>query len=828
MSIFDKDNNEYIKIHYSRKDAIYAKWSIWLWAYPDGLGQEYEFNGVDEFGVFAYYPLKNFSKNKFNKLGIIIKSKGNWLEKESDFDRVIILNKFMLDENNVRNVYIVDKDKQIYTNKELIVSDEIKVSRFLDFNHVEIMSNKEMKLFRIFENGRKIDECNCDGQKRIVYRIKEPFKASFEFAYKIEVLFKKTNNLLDNPIHLSELYRTPSFNEQYSYSGKLGAIYTKEKTTFRVWSPVSRKIILKIYECGTPSFVSRRKGNDKTLYEVSMDRKEQGVFETTIAGNLEGKYYTYEVYNATYNKKEIVDPYAFSTGVNGQRGMIVDFSKTNPFGFETMKIHPINFNNLVVYETHIADITSSKTWTKNIKIRKLEKTFIGASLSGTKYKENGISVSTGFDHIKELGVNAVQFLPIFDQANDEIHTSFNWGYNPANYNTLEGSYSTNPFDGYCRIIEFKKLVKAYHDGGMNIIMDVVFNHMNGAIGSNFDVLMPGYYFRYNKDGNLSNGSGCGNETASEMPMMRKFIIDSVSFWAKEYKLGGFRFDLMGIHDIETMNQVVLALKNIDPNIIVYGEPWCGGCIALPYELSCAQGNINRFNGFGAFNDKIRDALVRGDNSKGFAASYLGMPNNNDLSIVLSTIKGQINVGEICYDASKLVNYVSCHDNYTLFDRIKSSGETDYATIRKIALFANSLIFTSNGISLMLAGEEFLRTKQGNYNSYNAPYYINELDYSLKIKNIEMFKSYQKLIEFKKNVKEIVLNDNIDSSKGNIIVYEAKNDNDNFVIYHTTGLKSDKNLINLKDMKFYLSTFKYRKSIAEYIELEPFETLIVVK
>ncbi len=254
--------------------------------------------------------------------------------------------------------------------------------------------------------------------------------------------------------------------------------------------------------------------------------------------DLEGKYYTYVVTNPLFNKKEIVDPYAKLTGVNGLREMVVDFSKTNPIGWNNSKMNEYSRTELTVYETHVADVTSSETWNGS---KENSKKYAGMYESGTTYTENNVTVKTGFDHIKDLGVNAVQLLPIFDQANDELATddkAFNWGYNPLNYNSLEGIYSLNPHDGYAKIREFKELVKAHNDAGINIIMDVVYNHVNGAANSNFDVLMPEYYFRYDGNGKYSNGSGCGNETASEHSMMRKFIIDSTEFWATEYHLGG--------------------------------------------------------------------------------------------------------------------------------------------------------------------------------------------------------------------------------------------------------------------------------------------------
>ena len=468
-------------------------------------------------------------------------------------------------------------------------------------------------------------------------------------------------------------------------------------------------------------------------------------------------YYTYTVNNTKYTNFEIVDPYAKSAGVNGLRGMIVDFSKTNPEGWDGISAHQYDRKELVVYETHVSDLSSSTTWSSNEEHASKAKKFEGAYLSGTTYTKGDVTVKTGFDHIKELGVNAVQFVPIYDQANDEVNLAFNWGYNPLNYNVLEGGYSSNPHDGYARIKEFKKLVKAYNEAGINVIMDVVYNHVAGAAGSNFDVLVPGYFYRYTSPGKLSNGSGCGNETASEMPMFRKFMIDSTEFWAKEYKLGGFRFDLMAVHDIETMNQVNANLVEVNPSIAVYGEPWAGGTIALDSYESASQVNASRFEGYGQFNDQMRDALIKGGLS---GASEKGWVNNSsattqqDIKKITQGIKGNTTNSagtSSLADASKTVNYVTCHDNYTLFDRMLAAGEKDEAVAKKQAMLANSVVLTSQGTTFILAGEEFFRSKGGDHNSYESSYEVNELNYELKVDNYKAFENYQKLIQFKTSV-----------------------------------------------------------------------------
>lgn len=617
---------------------------------------------------------------------------------------------------------------------------EITQAAFSSINEVTVKTNDVICKLALYEQGQLLCRMWVDSKTEVKLALPEDKTLAWDKNYEVEAVFTRTGEIKKRGVSVRQLYGTEEFERQFYYEGDLGAIYTKESTEFKVWTPFSASVVLKIYEngCGT---------KDQPIETVEMTRGDKGVFSAKLEGDWEGKYYTYTVTNASHpNGTEIVDPYAKSAGLNGVRGMIVDFSKTNPEGWDS--VSPVRYDRkeLVVWETHVADVTSSKTWTGTEAWRKK---FLGMIQEGTTYTEGNVTVTTGFDHIKELGVNAVQLIPIFDQANDEENTKFNWGYNPLNYNVLEGSYSTNAENGYTRIKEFKQLIRAFHGENINIIMDVVYNHVNSANGSNFDVLMPGYYFRYNDNGTLSNGSGCGNETASENAMMRKFIIDSVCFWAEEYKLGGFRFDLMGLHDIETMNLLAEKLKKINPNIAIYGEPWMGGSSTLSSSQQAVQSNAHHLVGVGQFNDQMRDALIKGGmngvSSKGWITNTT-KANSADVNKIMQGLQGATN----CHitDPNQTVNYVTCHDNYTLYDRIKKAGITDEETIKKMALLSNAVVMTSNGTSFMLAGEEFLRTKGGNGNSYESSYEVNELNYALKVKHQDLFAFYQALIKFK--------------------------------------------------------------------------------
>ena len=636
-------------------------------------------------------------------------------------------------------------------------------------------------------------------------------------------------------IAFTKLYDS-AFDEEYYYDGQLGAIYSSSSTTFKVWSPVSTKIEVIVYASGTPKSLSVEKGNDTAVVTKEMTKGEKGVFSATIDGDLEGKYYTYKVYNCNNPQgAEIVDPYAKSAGINGLRGMIVDFSKTNPENWASVTPHQYDRKSLTIYELHVADLTSSTTWGGT---EANAKKFLGLQEAGTTYTKDGKTVTTGFDHIKELGVNAVQLLPIFDQANDEVNPEFNWGYNPLNYNCLEGSYSSDAYDGYARIKEFKKVVKAYNEAGINIIMDVVYNHTNSVAGTNFDVLMPGYYFRYNSEGVLYNGSGCGNETASEHLMFRKFMIDSTSFWMEEYKLGGFRFDLMGLHDLTTMSKIVEECEKINPKATIFGEPWTGGTSGLASSQQAIQANQQRYEGFGCFNDKFRDELVKGGLSSATDLSWISSTkyNMSDLEVIAAGFKGTTKLSLSTIVPDKTVNYATCHDNYTLYDRFKAAGITDKAVLKKMAMLANSMVFTSNGTTFMLSGEEFLRSKAGNSNSYNASYKINELNYELKVDNYDMFENYKKLISFKQSCKALQVSDpstitvnQYNSGNTFEIIVRDETNHKEYHIIHNNGILKGQKSFDLSAETLYLDTLGlHTDGLGTSVVLEAYETIITYK
>ncbi len=836
-----------IKIHYNRPDGAYDTWGLWLWS--DGKdGALYEFSGTDDYGAYGTYTLEELGATKDGKLGFIIRKLDSWT-KDYDSDRFIALKEFKFDSEGYYHVYLKSKDPNIYANADGEVNDMIVTFGFSYSTsakdiRIEFTTNKDYSSYKITARDEVLLTNEDPKQATLVEQTtkKAVYSLGTELPdlskeYKVEVVFEKSGKTLTKVADFQGIYKSKLFNDAYSYDGQLGAIYTKDNTVFRVWSPISHSMRLRIYTTGTPAKLG---GND--LYEeYIMTKGAKGTWEYTLNGDQEGKYYTYVVSNSTYTDMEVVDPYAKSAGLNGLRGMVVDFAKANPMGWDEVKIHSISSTSLTVYETHIADLTSSSTWTGSAANAKKFKGFYEA---GTTYTKGGITVKTGFDHIKELGVNAVQLLPIFDQANEEQDgkVAFNWGYNPLNYNVLEGCYSSNAADGYARIKEFKELVMAYNQAGMNIIMDVVYNHVSGLEKSNFDVLMPKYYFRYT-DGVAANGSGCGNETASEMPMFRKFMIDSTEFWASEYKLGGFRFDLMGIHDIKTMNALTKNLHDqVNENITVYGEPWAAGSVALDTRIDtpALQANMNLYQGYGCFNDKMRDALIKGGlnskTSKGWITNSTKVSSKNDVKDITAGIKGQVLANNSTYAPDKCVNYVTCHDNYTLYDRIKAAGIKDEDTIKKMAMLSNSIVFTSQGITFMLAGEEFLRTKGGNDNSYESSYKVNELNYELKVDHLSYFENYKKLIALKQNAnlfgksgtecKAITVNQNED---GSLLWYDLVDTEANrtYRIVHSNGVSKAKT-VDLNGYTLYLDTLNTGVSLTSETSIEGYQTIIAYK
>lgn len=534
-------------------------------------------------------------------------------------------------------------------------------------------------------------------------------------------------------------------NQQFIYKGNdLGAVYTTYNTTFKVWAPTAEKITLVVY----------KDFNDNLGEKYEMNKGEKGVWELKLNGDLKNKYYNYLMSNEG-RERETPDIYAKGCSANGKMGMIVDFNSINPTNWENHK-RPVAVSRTesVIYEMHVRDFSISKDSGMKDKGK-----YLAFTETNTKTPEG---ITTGLDHLKDLGITHVHLLPVYDFASvDETKGGYNWGYDPYLYNVPEGSYATDSQDGTVRIREFKNLVQTLHENGICVIMDVVYNHTFTTGDSPMDILVPGYYYRTDDKGNYTNGSGCNNETASEKPMMRKFIVDSIKFWTEEYKIDGFRFDLMALHDIDTMKEVLEQAKAINPNIIIYGEPWTGGPSALPPSMQLTKGK-QRGMQISVFNDDIRNA-IKGDNDGGevgFVNGGEGLEREVKIGIV-----GAINYNsEICgftQEPGEAINYVSSHDNLCLYDKfVKSNPSSTPLEREKMNRLALAIVLTSQGVPFIQGGTEILRTKQGVHNSYNSGDTINEIHWSRKANYRETYEYIRGLIALRKSQKVMTL-DNAD-------------------------------------------------------------------
>ena len=543
--------------------------------------------------------------------------------------------------------------------------------------------------------------------------------------------------------------------------------YTPEKTQFALFAPNdAKRVTLRLYKDGL---------GGKPVKTVKMSRTASEQWTATVRGDLMGKFYTFDV-----GLGECPGVFAKAVGVNGKRGAIIDMSKTDPEGWAQDK-RPVTKTpaDLVIYEMHHRDFSIAREDAQN------------------KGKFLALSEPWAISHLKELGVNAIHILPSYDYgsvdetridpdlyyeyayeslpkgvipARPDFTPQYNWGYDPVNYNVPEGGYSTDPYSPEVRIREFKQMVKALHDAGIRVILDVVYNHTYDIEHSNFQRTYPDYFYRKTADGAYSNGSGCGNETASDRPMMRRFMLESVKYWIQEYHIDGFRFDLMGIHDIETMNQIRAMVDSIDPTIFIYGEGWSAGTCAYPQEQLAMKANITKMPGIAAFSDEIRDAL-RGPFSDDTVTGWIGGKDEAEslkYGIAGAIAHPQVDMTKVNYakepwalEPVQMISYVSCHDDMCLVDRLKASipslkpsdgqlSDGQMTELIRLDQLAQTAVFTSQGVPFMLAGEELLRDKKGVHNSFESPDEINQLDWSHKTKYPQVFDYYKNLILLRKN------------------------------------------------------------------------------
>ena len=547
--------------------------------------------------------------------------------------------------------------------------------------------------------------------------------------------------------------------------------YSPKSTTFSLTtSPDVKKVYV---------VISDNDSDTAQQLVKSMKRVDAGKWKLTVKNDLKGKYYVFSVYNQA-QPSSTPGIFAKAVGVNGKRGAIVDLKDTDPEGWaDDVRPELKNPCDLVIYEMHHRDFSMDLS-------------------SGIKNKGKFLALTepAAISHLRRLGVNAVHILPSFDFASiDESKpdvAQYNWGYDPLNYNVPEGSYSTNAADPKARIREFKQMVQALHKAGIRVILDVVYNHTFDINGSNFQKTYPDYFFRKNAEGKYSDGSGCGNETASEKPLMRQFMKESVLYWVTEYHIDGFRFDLMGVHDIETMNEIRAAVDKIDPSIYMYGEGWSAGSCAYPQDKLAMKANARQLNGIGAFSDEMRDAL-RGpfsdDTKGGFLAGVPGQEESIKFGIAGAINHPQIDMTKVNYsdkawtnEPSQMVAYVSCHDDMCLTDRLRASipyiGDDE---LIRLDLLAQTAVFTSQGVPFILSGEEMLRDKKGVHNSFRSPDSINRLDWNNMKRYPQVFDYYAGLISLRKqhpafrmgSAEEIRKHLNFLNAPAGVVAYQLK-------------------------------------------------------
>ncbi len=541
-------------------------------------------------------------------------------------------------------------------------------------------------------------------------------------------------------------FNSADFNSYPTYSGNdLGVTWSKEQTQIRVWAPTAIQIELLIY----------RQGSGGSAIRIDQfEKAENGTWIIRINGNLDGYFYTIRVNDGIW-LNETPGPEARAVGINGNRGLVFDPAATNPEGWETdQRIESVNASDSIIYELHVRDFSISPSSGMKNKGK-----FLAFTETGTRSPEG---LKTGIDHLVELGITHVHLLPVYDFATVDEQSpdkSYNWGYDPQNFNAPEGSYSTNP-NTISRILELKMLVQSLHRAGICVVLDVVYNHTYYTRRSPFNQTVPGYYYRQKPNGTFSNASGCGNEIATERTMVRKYILDSLTYWATEFHVDGFRFDLMGIYDLETMNLIRTRMDAISPSILLYGEGWAADKSPLDEKWRAVKKNVSHLFRIAVFNDDFRDG-IKGNSfnghSRGFVSGQTIQEENIKFGIAGACFHPQIVYGYVERSKSpwasepwQCINYDSCHDNHTLYDKLKlcCPDITEEKLIRMV-MMSGALVLTSQGIPFIFAGNEMARTKQGDSNSYKSPDSINKIDWTRKSVYPQIFSYYQSLISLRK-------------------------------------------------------------------------------
>ena len=729
----------------------YGTCDMWIW-YPNADGRGYLFHPC-EYGAKVILNVPE----DVRQVGFIVRRNCSdpggmsWGQatKDYDGDRFAEISgettEIWLKPGDANQYRSDDGGKTLYQDKTMTIagiSDLDKIQYFLN-PAVRIESLDQVKVTEQ-ETGRQLEVTGLSSLNNEVITGIITVGEELDLARLYTVQIEGYEAITAVP---TKVFDTPAFAERYVYEGNdLGAVTGENGTVFKVWAPTASRVKLNLFEAG----------DGCEAYEtLDMTREEKGIWRAEASCGA-GTYYTYLVTTAV-GEQEAVDPYARAAGVNGDRGMVTDLRATDPDGFrEDTWIDNVNeYNEAVIWEVHVRDFSN----------RLASSRYPGKYLAFTEHSlTNSSGEPAGIDYLTDLGITHVHLQPVYDYATvDESsgEPQFNWGYDPKNYNVPEGSYSTDPWHGEVRITEFKQMVKSLHESGLGVVMDVVYNHTYDG-NSCLNRIVPYYYYRFTGSGEWSNGSGCGNETASERAMFRKYMVDSVCYWAEEYHVDGFRFDLMALHDVQTMQEIEAAVHAINPRALLYGEGWTGGTTTLMPPMQANQSNISRITtsegaagGIALFNDSIRDGLkgsVFDSREKGYIS---GEVSQGTAYRVVFGLTGGIRNTMVSWSANDngVINYMACHDNHTLYDRLLASNAADPEEDRlKMNRFGASIIMIGKGIPFFLAGEEMLRSKGGDSNSYKSPDEVNNIRWDdltpgSAVMNMRDF--YRALIELRK-------------------------------------------------------------------------------
>ena len=734
-----------VNLHYKRTDGDYSNCNAWVW--PKGKdGASYP---IDSTGV-ATIVVEGRTNTA---VGYIINKNG---QKDWDGDRYIEFGNIV---HGTIDCYVESgkEEARIEYGDDVVTGTKVASAKYDVTNDVVVVTTSEpivgnpLYAFSVKKlDGTSLEIASVSADNK-VYTIK--LATNIGKADLIERIagYLITYDGFDYSISMPNEYSSEEFEKLYTYDGEdLGATWTKDKTTFKLWAPTAKDVKLNLYKSGT-------KGTDDLIETLDMKQGDKGVWSVEKAGNLNGTYYTYAV---TVNGKtnEVCDPYARTTGVNGNRAMVIDLDSTDPEGWDK-DVSPnkgMNYTDAVIYELHVRDLSSDP----NSGIKNTGK-FLGLAETGTRTPSGQL---TGLDHLVDLGITHLHILPFYDYGSvDETKLDtpqFNWGYDPVNYNVPEGSYSTDPYNGEVRVKELKQTVKTLHENDINVVMDVVYNHVYAADSFCFNQIVPQYFSRVKEDGTYSSNSGCGNDTASERSMVKNYIVDSVKYWADEYHIDGFRFDLVGLIDTVTINEIVTEVHKTHPDVLFYGEGWTMSDFVTKENVTMAtQLNSKETPGFAYFSDTIRDGL-RGSVFEATEPGFMVGATGRD-SLIADCMRA---VSNWTANPSQTVNYASCHDNHTLMDRINNTAPTATEEERiKMNNLAAVTYMTSQGIPFIHAGEDMLRTKVKEdgtveHNSYNSSDYVNMIRWTnlddAKYKQVHDF--YKGLIAFRKNHKALRL------------------------------------------------------------------------